>query len=157
MKQTPLKRNTPLKSGPFKKKAEPKAKGPKKREKNPHRRQAFYKNKCDALAQKRCVSLGYCEACEYGHPKAPDCKGLLSWCHLKSRRFAILRHDPKNSVCMCAAHHRFFTDHPDLFRDFIEEKFPGRWAYLNVRLQENVKVNYYLLYLALVEQSSEAA
>jgi hypothetical protein len=129
MKRTPLLRKTPLrkKSGKDNQK---------------------WKNKCDILAQKICVSGGTCSAQGYGF----DCSTQLQWAHLKSRRFAVIRHDPKNSTCLCAAHHRFFTDHPDLWRDFIEEMFPGRWAYLNERLRENVKVDYQLLHVALSEQ-----
>lgn len=127
LKRTPLKRK-------------PKARKPKP---------STLKNKCDKLAQKRCVSIERCEACEFVGPKVPACNGCLQWCHLKSRRFAILRHDPKNAVCMCAAHHRYFTDHPDLFRDFINQLDPERWDYLNERLRENVKVDYGVLLTAL--------
>jgi hypothetical protein len=52
---------------------------------------------------------------------------------------------------MCATHHRFFTDHPDCFHDFIESLYPGRWQSLNEKLCEDIKVKYKLVYEGLKE------
>lgn len=47
---------------------------------------------------------------------------------------------PDNSVCMCGAHHRFFTQNPASFQVFIEELYPGRWEFL-AELERNAGKN----------------
>ena len=102
------------------------------------------KRKLDKLAGEAIRSIGYCEAHAYDKPNS--CSTQLQWCHLKSRRYLVTRWDPLNAVCMCAACHRFFTDHPDHFRNFIEDKFPGRWDYLNAKFREP-KQDWYSIWL----------
>lgn len=89
--------------------------------------------RADKLAGAACRALGRCEACDlFGL----CCSNRLEWAHLKSRGIKYLRHDPLNCVCLCNIHHRFFTGHPDLFRDFIEDLKPGTWQRLNNLLIE---------------------
>lgn len=152
MRRTPLKRGKPLARKPLKPK-KPAAKSEK-----------WFRNQCDIIAREICLltAENKCAARNLDHPKSPQCSldAPMQWCHLKSRRFVRLRHDPENSVCMCAAHHRFTTDHPDVFRDLIEGLYPGRWQSLNEKLCEDVKVRYRWVYEGLVEvrnQIREAA
>ena len=55
------------------------------------------------------------------------CSGPLQWCHIVRRGCRLIRHSPLNAVCMCAAHHVYYTHRPEEWRHFIEGKFPGRW------------------------------
>ena len=40
------------------------------------------------------------------------CSGSLQWCHVWSRSYHAIRHDPRNAIVMCAAHHMYMTTHP---------------------------------------------
>lgn len=108
----------------------------------------WYRNKCDELAGLLCRSKGRCEAEGYGGIR---CSDRLEWAHCKSRRFIAIRHDKLNSLCLCNAHHRHFTEHPDHWTSFVEQTFPGRWDYLNERLRDNSRVDWHLRYVALTE------
>lgn len=133
-----------------------KASGIAGRKKARGKKETPYRNKLDAQARKKCKSVGRCQAEGYGIPYPPDlqwgdktimqslpCAGRLEWCHLKTRGRKATRHLEENCVCMCSAHHRHFTNHPDLFYRFIEENWPGRWDFLNKVLIENPKPESY--------------
>ncbi len=53
-----------------------------------------------------------------------QCSQNLECCHIHSRRHQYLRHNPLNVLSMCSAHHRWYTDHPTMFADFINRKWP---------------------------------
>lgn len=144
MKRTPLLRKTPLRGKSLTNSR------PKKKKTG----QQTWKNKCDALAGELCRSYGECQAWKYHGVK---CSQTLQWCHIKSRRFACIRHDERNCVCMCATHHRFYTDHPDLFCEFVQERDPGVFDYLNSRLQSKEKTDYELVYLRLANIKAQRA
>jgi hypothetical protein len=40
------------------------------------------------------------------------CKGPDQWAHVHSRSYKAIRHDPRNAVVLCAAHHAYFTHRP---------------------------------------------
>ncbi len=100
-------------------------------------------NKADQLAGKWCRSHGRCEA-EGEH--GLRCSDRLEWCHLKSRGYGYIKHDPLNFMCMCNTHHRFFGCQPDLFTDFVDRVRPGTWDRLNALLieqkQKRLKPDY---------------
>ena len=95
-------------------KAKPKKKTPTK---------TTLRNKADKLCRKWFHAA---ERCEARKVKGVECGGNLEWCHLVSRSVGIIRHHPLNAVPMCSAHHRYFTQRPLEFWEFIEERFPGR-------------------------------
>ena len=66
----------------------------------------------DRLFSRLVRSVGYCEHCG-------SSAGQLQCAHWISRRYSNTRCDPENAFCLCAACHRWFTDHPTEF---------GRWA-----------------------------
>jgi hypothetical protein len=74
------------------------------------------KAKADKLFSEVIRSVGYCEAQNYGDMK---CSPQLQCMHIISRRFNATRCDTRNAFSGCAAHHRFFTDHPREFSRFI--------------------------------------
>ena len=127
MRSSPLKRTTPLKRKPIKKKVSAKT----------------LCNKADELAAKACKACNECQAKGWsGGGKVIQCSGRLEWAHLKSRSHKTIRHDPLNSMCLCWSHHNFFTCHPDLWTKFCEEVRPGVWDRLNALLQEGLKPDY---------------
>lgn len=103
--------------------------------------------KADRLAREACVSVGKCMACGTPvwfdqHIDSEDkrkirsilkCSGRFEWCHLVSRGVRSLRHDPENCVCLCNIHHRFFTQQPAAFTDFMESINPGVWERLAMK------------------------
>lgn len=95
----------------------------------------------DKLACEWCKRDGKCTACGVD---GETCAGRLEWCHLKSRSHRHIRHDPLNFMPLCWKHHKFYTNHPDLWVDFVEGLFPGRWEQLNAILikTKGQKVNY---------------
>lgn len=76
------------------------------------------KAKCDKLFSEIIRSLGECEAAGYA-PGA--CSQQLQCMHIISRRFSNTRTDLRNAFSGCAAHHRFYTDHPREFSRFITD------------------------------------
>lgn len=62
-----------------------------------------------------------CEHCGVGDEKQLQC------CHLIGRRSASTRWYLPNAVCMCSNCHREMGEHPKLFTQWIEERWPGRW------------------------------
>lgn len=73
--------------------------------------------KADALFSKEVRSVGYCEAQIYPPVK---CNGNLQCCHIRSRRYRAVRWLRENAVCMCAAHHLYFTHHPLEWEEFAQ-------------------------------------
>jgi len=87
------------------------------------------KTKLDKLVGLWCRSLECCEALGYSSDNVNPprkCSTQLQWCHIKSRRYLSVRWSKNNCVCLCAAHHRWFTDNPDEFLDFICDVFPEK-------------------------------
>ena len=74
------------------------------------------KAKADKLFSEVIRSVGYCEADGYDDVR---CSPQLQCMHIISRRFNATRCDTRNAFSGCAAHHRFFTDHPREFSKFI--------------------------------------
>lgn len=125
MKRTPLVRKTGLK--------------PKRKTK-----QSTLKNQADKYARDFVMKRDLdCVAANFELlGRVIHCTDRCEWAHLKSRSHATIRHDPRNAVKLCWAHHKFFTNHPDLWTQFIEKLYPGRWQELNVVLQRRVKPDY---------------
>jgi len=40
------------------------------------------------------------------------CDGPPQWCHVHSRSYHVIRHDPRNAVRLCRNHHAYYTHHP---------------------------------------------
>lgn len=80
------------------------------------------RRRADALFSRRIRGRGVCEAQGFRFP----CSGHLQCAHIVPRRYLAVRWDEANALCLCAAHHVFFTHHPVEFRRYVEEMFPGR-------------------------------
>lgn len=90
------------------------------------------RNKADRLAAAYCKRAGSCAASGHvGRLGAISCSGRIEWAHLKSRGHLSIRHDPRNAMPLCHAHHRWFTLNPDEWVAFAERRDPGVWDYLN--------------------------
>lgn len=76
------------------------------------------KAKADKLFSEVIRSVGYCEAGGFNDIK---CSPQLQCMHIISRKYSATRCDIRNAYSGCAAHHRFFTDHPREFSRFITQ------------------------------------
>lgn len=82
------------------------------------------KAKADKLFSEAIRSVGYCEAEGYGDK---PCTPQLQCMHIISRRFNSTRTDTRNGMAGCAAHHRYFTDHPREFSHFITDTWASQY------------------------------
>ncbi len=82
------------------------------------------KGKLDKLVGNYFRSKGKCECCGGRN-------GHIEWAHIKSRRYHSTRWELINCVTLDSKCHRHFTDHPDLFTRWLDEKFPRRIEKLN--------------------------
>jgi hypothetical protein len=64
------------------------------------------------------------------------CKGRLEWCHIKTRKYLLLRWDFFNNLTLCSERHFYFTANPDEFIHWVDKYFPGRTEYLNKKMME---------------------
>lgn len=74
------------------------------------------KGKADRLFSMAIRSVGHCEAEGWDDIK---CSPQLQCMHIISRKYNATRCDFRNAFSGCAAHHRYFTDHPRQFSRFI--------------------------------------
>lgn len=63
--------------------------------------------------------------CDY-HTNYRLCKGRNEWCHIKSRKYLSVRWECLNNLTLCSKQHFYFTNHPDEFVKWINEKWPTR-------------------------------
>ena len=56
--------------------------------------------------------------------------GKLDWAHIVSRRDITLRHDPENSLVLCAGCHFFWHHAPLEAVTWFQQKFPLRYEYM---------------------------
>ncbi len=84
------------------------------------------RGKADALFSKLVRSLGRCEHCFTQDTVALQCA------HVISRRYSATRCMRENAFCLCWTCHRGFTDHPDEWMDFVDQKI-GMAEYLRLK------------------------
>lgn len=96
------------------------------------------RSKADKLCAAYIKSINRCEASGWRKNKdgSPSkCSSRYEWAHIITRGCQKLRHDPRNSLCLCNVCHRWFTMHPLEFAEFVNERFNGR--YDELRLESN--------------------
>lgn len=94
---------------------------------------AKLKREADQLFARQVRDRGSCEA------RGLDdlgCAGVLQCAHIESRRFHALRWDHRNALCLCAAHHTYYTHRPFFWFMFIAEHFPAQHAHVTERLRD---------------------
>lgn len=94
------------------------------------------RNKADALFSKHIRSFGGCQAMTYEDVR---CDGVLQCAHLTTRGNMRLRFDENNAICMCAGHHRFFTNHPLEWSLFLQTWHKNKYDYVMVHKNEKIK------------------
>lgn len=77
------------------------------------------RKQADALFSRVVRSVGRCEAS--GSTDWP-CGGNLQCAHVHGRRYLIIRHERMNAVCLCAAHHIFYTNRPIEWEDWCRRE-----------------------------------
>jgi len=126
-------------------KPRPKAKA-KKRERKP----SSWKAEADRLFSQLIRSRGYCERCGKG--------GRLETSHIYSRRYASVRCDPLNAVCMCSSCHRWWHDKPVDAVSWLHETYSVQHLrLLRDRAQSGVRVDWEQVVMDLREQLRSAA
>jgi hypothetical protein len=51
-----------------------------------------------------------------------QCKGGLQCAHILTRGYSVIRHDPRNALSLCQAHHMYWTHRPAEWELFIVAK-----------------------------------
>jgi hypothetical protein len=80
---------------------------------------------------------GFCEHC--GSLE----KSLFQCAHIIGRDNKTLRWDANNALCLCDTCHRWAHAHPKLFIEWVESKFPDRYAWIMRRKEENALMKWY--------------
>jgi len=75
-----------------------------------------------------------CQRCG-GKPSPQGCH----WSHIYSRSSHKMRWDLLNSLVMCNGCHRYWHANPIDAENWFKDKFPARYAYLQVVRQETTK------------------
>lgn len=91
------------------------------------------KAKCDVLFSQRIRSVGRCEKC--GSVLNLQCA------HVISRRYAHVRTDERNAVCLCAKDHAYFTDHPVEFAAWIVP-YLGADVYAELHAKSHLRTKF---------------
>lgn len=129
---------------------------------NPQQEAARIRAKIDRLASKAVRSVGCCIAEGWEtRGKVYRCSSRLECAHVQSRGNSRIRHHPRNMVSLCNIHHRYFTQNPVDWQNFIEAKFPGLWDWLyELRRDPDVEpqsywINYWQGELKKIEVPAE--
>lgn len=77
------------------------------------------KGKAGKLHSQIIRTIGMCERCGGNN--------VLQCAHILSRRYTATYTDLRNAFCLCAACHRYFTDHPVNFGDFVRDSWAKVW------------------------------
>lgn len=85
-----------------------------------------------------CAAQGYRSEL-YIHDR---CSGVVQCAHVIGRRYRSVRWDPDNAVPLCAGAHLYFTSRPEEWRQFIEELYPGRYAEMWAKAQQQWDRSY---------------
>lgn len=64
----------------------------------------------DRLFSEKIRGIGFCEVASW--LPSVKCAGYLQTMHVISRRYHAIRWDRTNALAGCAAHHKFYTEHP---------------------------------------------
>jgi len=93
------------------------------------------KGKCDVLYSLIVRSRGACERC--------GTTQTLQTAHIISRKYSATRTDERNSFCLCAKDHFYFTNWPVEFTEFIVQTI-GQETYDELKRKSQVvtKMNW---------------
>lgn len=99
------------------------------------------KGAVDRLFSEVIRSIGYCENCFRKPPLVQ-----LQCAHIISRRYANTRADLRNAFSLCAACHRFYTDHPVEFAKFVQRSWANEYYdATRIKSQKDSKVDWSLV------------
>lgn len=97
--------------------------------------------KADILFSQHIRSIGKCQLQGLDGIK---CGGRLDPMHLVTRGIKNLRWDIENAIAGCRNHHTYYTNHPKLWRELLQEHFTGMWNYIeenkNIKFHENMEL-----------------
>ena len=79
---------------------------------------------------------GVCQGSGHGC----ECGGNLQCAHIISRWNLRLRWDEMNVLCLCAGHHRYWTNRPLEWADFIRKNFSKQYNYVMTHKEEKKKM-----------------
>ena len=84
--------------------------------------------RADRLFSEIITSVGRCDYCRSD--------SQLTCAHIISRRFKSTRWDLDNAICLCFNHHRYFTEHPAEWIEYIDSRL-GVGFYDRMRMKAN--------------------
>ena len=93
-----------------------------------HRRKGAA-GRADDLFSKLVRSRGFCEGPGTRKGAAVIHTQNLQCAHILGRRLNLIRTDLDNALCLCAGCHYYFTNRPEEWRVFIDEKFGAEHWY----------------------------
>lgn len=97
------------------------------------------KKKCDVLYSKIIRSVGYCENESCGKSYGVQ----LQCAHTISRRYSATRTDLRNSSCLCAGCHMYYTQWPREFSHYITDKIGSElYDELKAKAETPTKVDW---------------
>lgn len=67
------------------------------------------------------------------------CNNVMQGAHLITRRVAHTHWDLDNGVCLCSAHHVFYTYQPEAWGEACRKHFPEQWEAVNRDRWKNIK------------------
>lgn len=96
--------------------------------------------RCDSVFSKLVRTVGICEMEGYS---GVACAGPLQCAHIVSRSYRSTRWSRENALCICAAHHVFYTHRPLEWEQAVLDHIgPDEYEALKRRALESVRVNY---------------
>lgn len=116
----------------------------KKKEAKKHTKKYWIK-KLDKLVGDVVRSRRTCESWRDEHTT------VLQWAHIISRRYHHTRWLEENALCLCSGCHKFYTDRPLEWEEFITSKFGDtHYRWLKQLALSNEKIDYEELYNELL-------
>lgn len=94
----------------------------------------YLRDKADKEFRDLVRARGYCQAA--AHDTIVTCGPPLQCAHIEGRANFRLRWEPLNALCLCGAHHIWFTEHPIAWAVLIMSFFPENYRYVTAHMKE---------------------
>lgn len=104
------------------------------------------KRKADTRFSLLVRSVGYCQASGKDDVR---CAGVLQCAHVEGRRNHRLRWERLNAICLCAGHHRWYSDYPLAWADFVRTHYPAHYEFVSAHRGEMWDKDYARVFAAL--------
>ena len=72
------------------------------------------------------------KTCRLAGKTSTRCRNAVQCAHIITRSNFRLRWDTKNAVCLCEAHHCYYTFRPHYWWEIVQKEWPELWAYVEL-------------------------